>query len=137
MILYRSSSRDYHPLHLNNIQSKINIPLNKLNRLSKLLRLTLILILKSQTRSVGPNHDSIIGEDETNMLLQKQQLTFFKTVTQLLLDLSPLLPYDLINLALDVFQKLPLPRQVKERDTLIQLTMESSISVLDNLTYAL
>lgn len=86
---------------------------------------------------MGPNHDSIIGEDETNMLLQKQQLTFFKTVTQLLLDLSPLLPYDLINLALDVFQKLSLPRQVKERDTLIQLTMESSISVLDNLTYAL
>jgi hypothetical protein len=59
----------------------------------------------------------------------------FKTVTGILSELAPQLPYDLISLSLDVFSKLP--SFPSSRTPEVQTIIETSIGIIDNIILAL
>ncbi len=62
------------------------------------------------------------------------QLLFFKGITLYLCDLSTQIPYDLINLSLDVFSKIHLPKKNCYNQEII---FDLAITVLENLAHAL
>ena len=104
-------------------------------RISKLVRLMMILILKSQTSKLNQEEEEDEGLINHNQVLVLRQINFFKIATELIKEIQ--LPFDLIGLALDVFSKIQLPTYVRERNQRVQQIVEGSIAVMDNITIAL
>ncbi|CDW90832.1 sec7 domain containing protein [Stylonychia lemnae] len=108
------------------IFSKDSMSFKKYQKLSKLIRLKLILLLRSVTKK--------LDDDQESHKLSLKKFAYFNTVSQLLGEFSSQLPYDQIQLAIEIFEKLHVPN-TKSQHT--QQLLENAIQVIDNLGLAL
>ena len=80
-----------------------NTSLKTYNKTSKFLRLVLIMILKNQGKQ------RVALRDEEHFENLSHEMHLFKQISQIISESSKSLPFDLISLALDVFNKVQLP----------------------------
>jgi hypothetical protein len=91
----------------------------------------LILILKSQTKK---SENSSFEDQETALILR--EITFFRIAVGILADMADQLPFDLINLALDIFTKVSLPVECREKSQTLIHVFEGAIAIMESLLFS-